>query len=512
MVGALGLYWRVRGREIEGVTVIEQSLRAAAPEPSPGRALALGRLSVLSFWLGDFARTQSSATAALDMGDAIGDTRSQALALSRLGALVILSDPSAGDPMLLRAAELGRAAGDQVALCDALGSLAISCFFQDDPGAMRGPLEETLEVAEAIGYEDDIRWCLWCLAHTALSTGDLASARAHSERALAMMPGQDQLSRYHAIEVLCLLDANMGAADAARDRAEAHLEQSRRERLLLGTGALMHALGIAALADGDLDRAAQWATSLYEQESEVCAAAWRAQEILLTVALARGDSAQAKIHLERLLAAAKPLNNQRAQAIADLGLARALLLEGDDKRAESVTHDALKVLTDNGWRPWVIDALDVVAEVALLTGQYERAVRLMAAARKERTAVGLVAFPMLRERTKRNLAAAGTALGAESLDRLVQDGARLSLEEAVAYAQRGRGERAGATHGWVSLSPVERQVAELASRGLSNPDIGRELFISRHTVKVHLSHAYAKLGVANRTELARLAARHSQDR
>jgi hypothetical protein len=34
----------------------------------------------LTFWLGDFARTQSSAIAALDMGDAIADTRSQAFA------------------------------------------------------------------------------------------------------------------------------------------------------------------------------------------------------------------------------------------------------------------------------------------------------------------------------------------------------------------------------------------------------------------------------------------------
>jgi predicted ATPase/DNA-binding CsgD family transcriptional regulator len=512
MVGAMGLYWRVRGREVEGVTAIEQSLRAAPPEPSPGRALALAKLSVLSFWLGDFARTQSSATSALEMGAEIGDTRSQAFALSRLGALVILSDSAAGDPMLLRAAELARTAGDQVALCDALGSLAISYFFQDDRAAMRGPLEETLKVAEAIGYEDDIRWCLWCLAHTAFSAGELASARAHCERALAMMPGQDQLSRYHAIEVLSLLDAHMGAADAARERAEADLEQSRQEGLLLGTGALMHALGVAALAVGDLDRAEQWATSLYEQESEVCAAAWRAQEVLLTVALARDDSAQAKIHVERLLAAAKPLNNRRAQAIAHLGLARALLLEGDDERAESITHDALKVLMDNRWCPWVIDALDVVAEVAFLTGQYERAVRLIAAAQKERTAVGLVAFPMLRERTKRNLASAGTALGDASLERALQGGARLSLQEAVAYAQRGRGERAGATHGWVSLSPVERQMVELASRGLSNPDIARELFISRNTVKVYLSRTYAKLGVANRTELARLAARHLQGR
>jgi predicted ATPase/DNA-binding CsgD family transcriptional regulator len=512
MVGALGLYWRVRGRLAEGVTATEQSLGAAPPDPSPGRALALAKLSLLSFWLGDFARTQSSATSALKMGAAIGDTRSQALALGQLGALVILGDPGAGDPMLIRAAELARTAGDDVALCDSLTPLAISYFFQDDPGAMRSPLEEALRVAEAIGFEDIIRWCLWCLAHTAFSTGDLAAARAQGERALAMLPGQDPLSRYCAVEILCLLGASMGAADAARERAEAEFEQSRQERLRLGTGVLMHALAVAALAADDLDRAGQWARSLYEQESEVCYLAWHAQEILVAVALARNDSVQAKIGVERLLAAAEPLRNRRARAVGHLGLARALLLEGDDERAESVTHDALKVLMDNGWRQGVLDALDVIAEVASFTGQYERAVRLIAAAQKERTTLGLVVFPMLRERTERNLASAGAALGDESLERALQDGARLSLQEAVAYAQRGRGEHADATHGWASLSPVERQVVELASQGLSNPDIARQLFISRNTVKVYLSHAYVKLGVANRTELAGLATRRSQAR
>src|SRR5260370_12543060 len=137
---------------------------------------------------------------------------------------------------------------------------------------------------------------------------------------------------------------------------------------------------------------------------------------------------------------------------------------------------------------------------------------LIAAAQKERTTLGLVAFPMLRERTERNLASAGAALGDERLERALQDGAQLSLQEAVAYAQRGRGEHADATHGWASLSPVERQVVELASQGLSNPDIAKDLFISRNTVKMYLSRAYTKLGVANQTELARLATRHSQAR
>jgi DNA-binding CsgD family transcriptional regulator len=103
------------------------------------------------------------------------------------------------------------------------------------------------------------------------------------------------------------------------------------------------------------------------------------------------------------------------------------------------------------------------------------------------------------------------ALSADGLASASQDGAGLSLDEAVAYAQRGRGEHATAAHGWASLSPVERQVVDLASHGLNNPNIARELFISRNTVKAHLSHAYAKLGVTNRIELARLAARRWAD-
>jgi DNA-binding NarL/FixJ family response regulator len=311
--------------------------------------------------------------------------------------------------------------------------------------------------------------------------------------------------------VLSLVDANVGAADAARERAEANLEQSRREGLRLGTGVLMRALSVAALAAGDLDRAEHWATSLYESESEVRYLAWHAQEILVAVALARDDSAQARLGVERLRAAAEPLRNRRAWAVGQLGLARALLLEGDDEQAEWVTHGALKVLTDNGWRLAVIDALDLLAEIALFQRKHDRAVRLSAAAGMQRSVLGLAAFPAARQRAERQLAAAGAALGAEKLSRAAREGAGLSLDEAVGYAQRGRGEHASAAHGWGSLSPVERQVVALASHGLNNPSIASELFISRNTVKAHLSHAYAKLGVTNRIELARLAARRADE-
>jgi DNA-binding CsgD family transcriptional regulator len=52
--------------------------------------------------------------------------------------------------------------------------------------------------------------------------------------------------------------------------------------------------------------------------------------------------------------------------------------------------------------------------------------------------------------------------------------------------------------------PTEEQVVALAVEGLSNPEIGERLFMSRGTVKTDLAHVYAKLDVSNRTELASL--------
>jgi DNA-binding NarL/FixJ family response regulator len=53
------------------------------------------------------------------------------------------------------------------------------------------------------------------------------------------------------------------------------------------------------------------------------------------------------------------------------------------------------------------------------------------------------------------------------------------------------------------LTPAERRVAELAADGLANKEIAQALFVSAKTVEGHLSHAYAKLGVRSRAQLAR---------
>jgi pimeloyl-ACP methyl ester carboxylesterase/DNA-binding CsgD family transcriptional regulator len=64
-----------------------------------------------------------------------------------------------------------------------------------------------------------------------------------------------------------------------------------------------------------------------------------------------------------------------------------------------------------------------------------------------------------------------------------------------------------AATGWGSLTEAERSVALLVTEGLSNPAIASQLFVSRHTIESHLKHAYAKLGVSSRVELAALVLR-----
>ncbi len=98
-------------------------------------------------------------------------------------------------------------------------------------------------------------------------------------------------------------------------------------------------------------------------------------------------------------------------------------------------------------------------------------------------------------------------------------GARETLERAAAafeeigaegWARRARAELGrvgGRRRDDGKLTPSERRVVELAVEGLSNKQIAAKLYVTVNTVEVHLSRAYAKLGVNSRNQLRnRLAA------
>jgi DNA-binding CsgD family transcriptional regulator/tetratricopeptide (TPR) repeat protein len=65
--------------------------------------------------------------------------------------------------------------------------------------------------------------------------------------------------------------------------------------------------------------------------------------------------------------------------------------------------------------------------------------------------------------------------------------------------------------GWDSLTDTERSVATLVAQGLTNPQVGAQMFVSPHTVKFHLRQVFRKLGIASRVELARIAAERRRE-
>jgi len=90
-----------------------------------------------------------------------------------------------------------------------------------------------------------------------------------------------------------------------------------------------------------------------------------------------------------------------------------------------------------------------------------------------------------------------------------RDLARAEATLREAGIRRGRrGTRGRPRIGWASLTPAEHAVAGLVAEGLSNPQIGERLYISRRTVQTHLAHMFAKLDIATRAQLAVDVTRH----
>jgi DNA-binding NarL/FixJ family response regulator len=54
------------------------------------------------------------------------------------------------------------------------------------------------------------------------------------------------------------------------------------------------------------------------------------------------------------------------------------------------------------------------------------------------------------------------------------------------------------------LTPQELTIASIVAEGWSTKDVAARLFLSPRTVECHLNKIYPKLGIASRTELARL--------
>jgi len=189
--------------------------------------------------------------------------------------------------------------------------------------------------------------------------------------------------------------------------------------------------------------------------------------------------------------------------------ARVAIAQGEPDQAKRDGYDALACAAELGAHFGVADVLECLAVLAGDSASHRESARLLGAARAIRQRMGAVRFKIYDADYHASAAALRDAMGDSDFDSACAEGAALSTEEAIAYAQRGRGQRKRPSSGWGSLTPTERDVVQLVSEGLANNDIAARLFVSPRTVQTHLTHVYTKLGLTSRVQLAQEAARHN---
>jgi len=187
-------------------------------------------------------------------------------------------------------------------------------------------------------------------------------------------------------------------------------------------------------------------------------------------------------------------------------LVEALTEIGEPGEAQAVVA-RLGRLAEQQEHPWgLVTAARCDALVQLGSGDgYENAAAALAQAAEDYGRIGL---PFDRARSL-------LALGRAQRRLRKWGAARSSLQQAVAafeqlgspgWAEEARAElaRVGARRPSPrgQLTGAEHRVATLAADGLSNKEIAQTLYVTVNTVEAHLSHAYEKLGVSSRTQLA----------
>jgi len=180
-----------------------------------------------------------------------------------------------------------------------------------------------------------------------------------------------------------------------------------------------------------------------------------------------------------------------------------------DRARQALTQ--FRTWTQHGEAPWALAVTHrceaLVSDDTAAEHHYQEAIRLHGRGGRpfERARTHLVYGEWLRRNRRRGDARAQLTIALEIFEDL---GAptwahRASIELAAVGAPTvGRPAR---PPGVLSrLTPQELQVVELAATGLSNRDIGAQMFLSPRTVGYHLYKAYPKLGVASRAELGAL--------
>jgi len=508
LASALQPLWLMRGRMQEGTAWFDAALGDAKVHdvevPPAVRARALADKATLDATQSIHENVEE-AVQALAIARELDDPALLVRALTACGGIGAY-DAEEARSYFAEALDLARELGDGWRLSQILAWQAFAGMTgQGDPIAARAAGEEGRDIADMIGDGYNSRMCRWCVALTQMWEGDLAGAIAEFRDLVAESEAaHDETWRTGSLLSLGHLLAHAGDTSAARAAAVEAVEASAG----LGEfnqGFAYASLAVATLAAGDVEASAQAGEAAWERMRVQPELATVNVIPLAQVALASGDLTAARRWADDAVAVAPGLHLMAALATR----AGVAIAQNDPEQAEHDAREALTLAADIKGYLIIPDVLECLAALAAGAGNNREAARLLGAARALRGRTGQVRFKIYDAAHDMLVAALREALGDNEFEDVWSEGEALSTDEAIAYSQRGRGERKRPSTGWESLTPAELNVVRLVSEGLPNKDIAARLFLSARTVQAHLSHVYSKLGLASRVQLAQEAARHA---
>jgi DNA-binding CsgD family transcriptional regulator len=285
--------------------------------------------------------------------------------------------------------------------------------------------------------------------------GDFAAAAALAAEADSVAAATGSPSAPYTLLRLRALQGRLAEASAAIEQAAAG-----------GIGVAIYAHWAAAVQYNGLARYEEAAAAARQATSntfEYWVSVWALPE-LVEAAMRVGDVELARDALERLAETTQPAGTYLALGVE--ARSRALLTSGDS--ADLLYREAIERLGRTEVRPEFARARLLYGEWLRREGRRVDAREQLRTAYDLFTAIGMEAFA---ERAGRELLATGEKVRKRSPD---------TREE---------------------LTPQEGQIARLARDGLSNPEIGAQLFVSARTVEWHLRNVFAKLDITSRRQL-----------
>lgn len=505
LVAALARYWFICGHTDDGERYLHEAIDLAPDERSWLQAALLSGAAALAAGSARGAEAAELGNRGLAIATEVGDQRHAGRCVGWTVHSTYFFDSAACHQIATEAGRLGALAGDPFTIEHSAVLRARSFSNRDLHRQALAELGDAGVRARARGDRMTTVFTIGVEVWADLLTGDVRRATERAREALAVAePLGDHFTVGHMSVNLAWALALSGEFDAARELITPVVRSVGQQAPdLVRWFALIPAR--LELWHGNLNTALHWVTDA-ARFAEPATDNWQVAQVLPVLAgtlrrLERIDEARDVAQRAVAMAARFEVPHAHAEALDELG--HLTKLDGHRGEALRIHRQALGVRLEHDLRTFWPDSFDAIAAAV---DDPQQAVRLLAAADAGRATVGRMLPPVDHEWRAKLITSLQQAIDEAVYTEEWSAGSALSMTEAAAMATHRR-RRSATGSGWSSITATERQVVDLVVLGLTNPAISARLFMSRSTVKTHLAHIFAKIGVANRTELAAAAGR-----